>query len=60
MVADHRENWGEAAVAIQLLAPSRIADERFNAWYARTMRFSAGPNMVADMVRVALERTRAP
>ena len=60
MIADHRENWGEPAVAIQLLAPSRIADERFNAWYARTMRFSAGPNMVADMVRVALEEDVRP
>ena len=60
MIADHRENWGEPAVAIRLLAPSRIADERFNAWYARTMRFSAGPNMVADMVRVALEEDVRP
>ena len=60
MMADHRENWGDPAVAIQLLAPSRIADERFNAWYARTMRFSAGPNLVADMVRVALEEDVRP
>ena len=60
MIADHRENWGEPAVAIQLLAPSRIADRRFNAWYARAMRFSAGPNMVADMVRVAMEEDVRP
>jgi class 3 adenylate cyclase len=60
MIADHRDNWGDPAVAIQLLAPSRAADERFKAWYARTMRFSAGPNMVADMVRVALEEDVRP
>jgi class 3 adenylate cyclase len=60
MIADHRDNWGDPAVAIQLLAPSRVADERFKAWYARTMRFSAGPNLVADMVRVALEEDVRP
>jgi class 3 adenylate cyclase len=59
-VASHRDSWGDAAVAIEILAPSRIADERFNDWYARTARFSAGPNMVADMVRVALEEDLRP
>ena len=60
MITDHRDNWGDPAVAIQLLAPSRIGEDRFNDWYARTMRFSAGPNLVADMVRVALEEDVRP
>jgi len=59
-IASHRDSWGDPAVAIQLFAPSRIADERFNAWYARTARFIAGPNLVADMVRVAMEEDVRP
>jgi class 3 adenylate cyclase len=59
-IASHRDSWGDPAVAIESLAPSRIADERFNAWYARTARFSAGPNLVADMVRMALEEDLRP
>jgi len=59
-IASHRDTWGDPAVAIELLAPSRIADERFKAWYARTARFSAGPNVVADMVRVAVDEDLRP
>ena len=59
-VASHRDSWGDPAVAIEILAPSRIADERFKSWYARTARFTAGPNLIADMVRVALEDDLRP
>ena len=49
-----RESWGTAA-AVEVLAPSRVTDERFRAWYARAARFSGGPDLVADMIRAGLE-----
>jgi pimeloyl-ACP methyl ester carboxylesterase len=49
-----RESWGTAA-PVELLAPSRVADQRFRAWYARAARFSGGPDLVADMIRAGLE-----
>ena len=49
-VAAARQSWGTAE-AVAVLAPSRVADERFRAWYARSARFSFGPDQVADMIR---------
>ena len=49
-----KESWGTAA-PVELLAPTRVADERFRAWYARAARFSDGPDVVADMIRAGLE-----
>lgn len=49
-----KETWGTAA-PVELLAPSRVADERFRAWYAHAARFSGGPDLVADMIRAGLE-----
>jgi pimeloyl-ACP methyl ester carboxylesterase len=37
-----RESWGTAA-ALEVMAPSRVADERFRAWYARSGRFAVAP-----------------
>jgi class 3 adenylate cyclase len=54
-----RERWGTAA-AMEGLAPSRMADERFRAWFARSARFSGGPDQVADMVRAGLEQDVRP
>jgi class 3 adenylate cyclase len=54
-IAATKETWGSPAAALPMLAPSRAADELFRAWYARAARFSAGPNLVADMVRAGLE-----
>jgi class 3 adenylate cyclase/pimeloyl-ACP methyl ester carboxylesterase len=48
------EGWGTAEV-LEALAPSRIADERFRAWYARSERFVHGPGLVADVARASLE-----
>jgi class 3 adenylate cyclase len=54
-VATARDNWADAAAALTLLAPSRVRDDRFRTWYARAARFSAGPDLVADMVQAGLE-----
>jgi class 3 adenylate cyclase len=38
-----------------MAAPSRIADERFRAWFARIGRFAGGPNLIVDIVRAEFE-----
>jgi hypothetical protein len=53
-VASIKEIWG-AAPNLDLVAPSRVADERFRAWYARSMRFGGGPDQVAAVVRASYE-----
>jgi class 3 adenylate cyclase len=42
-------SWGTDA-HVALLAPSRVADERFRVWFARSARFSGGPDQIADMM----------
>jgi class 3 adenylate cyclase/pimeloyl-ACP methyl ester carboxylesterase len=49
-----KESWGTAAV-LEVVAPSRVADERFRAWYARSMRFASGPDLTAEIVRANYE-----
>jgi class 3 adenylate cyclase len=49
-----KEKWGTAAV-LEALAPSRLADERFRAWYARSTRFAGGPGQIAEIARGLLE-----
>jgi class 3 adenylate cyclase len=49
-----KETWGTAA-AVEFVAPSRMADDRFRAWYARSSRFSGGPDLTADIVRSSFE-----
>jgi class 3 adenylate cyclase len=49
-----KERWGTAA-GLEVIAPSRVADERFRAWYARSIRFGGGPDQVADLVRAIYE-----
>jgi class 3 adenylate cyclase len=53
-VAAIRETWGTPRM-LDMVAPSRVADERFRAWYARSARFGAGPDQVADLVRAFYE-----
>jgi pimeloyl-ACP methyl ester carboxylesterase len=53
-VAGVRDAWGTAA-GLEVLAPSRIADERFRAWFARSRRFTSGRDVMANMVRVNYE-----
>jgi class 3 adenylate cyclase/pimeloyl-ACP methyl ester carboxylesterase len=38
-----------------ILAPSRVADERFRAWYTRSTRSFGGPDQIADLVRALWE-----
>jgi class 3 adenylate cyclase len=59
LVAATKERWGTAAV-LEVAAPSRVADERFRAWYARSARFTGGPDQVADMVRAGLANDVRP
>jgi class 3 adenylate cyclase len=49
-----RHRWGTDA-GVDVVAPSRIADQRFRAWYARSQRFGVGPDMVANLVRANFE-----
>jgi class 3 adenylate cyclase/pimeloyl-ACP methyl ester carboxylesterase len=49
-----KEAWGTSG-PLEILAPSRISDERFRAWYARSVRFGLGPDEVADVVRASFE-----
>jgi class 3 adenylate cyclase len=53
-VAAVQESWGTAR-GLEFLAPSRVADERFRAWCVRTVRFGAGPDRFADLVRASFE-----
>jgi class 3 adenylate cyclase/pimeloyl-ACP methyl ester carboxylesterase len=52
-VALVKEIWG-TATQLEILAPSRVADERFRAWYTRSMRSFGGPDQIADLVRANL------
>jgi pimeloyl-ACP methyl ester carboxylesterase len=54
LVATLKESWATGAV-LEILAPSRITDQRFRAWYARSARFGGGPDQVAAMVRASFE-----
>jgi class 3 adenylate cyclase len=50
VAAAARQTWGTGA-AMELLAPSRVADDRFRAWFARSARFAGGPDLMADIAR---------
>jgi class 3 adenylate cyclase len=50
LVAALRERWGTAP-PMELMAPSRIADERFRAWIARSARYTGGPDKIADLTQ---------
>ena len=54
VVVSVKETWGTDA-EVELVAPSRVADERFRAWFARSARFAGGPDQVADLTRVNYE-----
>jgi class 3 adenylate cyclase/pimeloyl-ACP methyl ester carboxylesterase len=54
IMAAIKETWGTAA-GLQVLAPSRVADERFRAWYARSSRVGGGRDEVADLVWATYE-----
>jgi class 3 adenylate cyclase len=45
---------------LEIVAPSRVADERFRAWYFRSARFGLGPDVWADMIRAIYEQDFRP
>jgi class 3 adenylate cyclase len=53
-VAAIKEMWATAP-SPELIAPSRIADEHFRSWYARSARYTIGPDQIADLVRALYE-----
>jgi class 3 adenylate cyclase len=59
VVATVKEVWGTAA-GLEVVAPGRMADERFRSWYARSVRVGGGPDYVADLVRTSLEHDVRP
>ena len=54
-----KERWGTGA-AVEVVAPSRMSDERFQSWYARSTRVGSGPDQVAAFNRAALKRDVRP
>ena len=58
-VAAIRQTWGTARM-LDVVAPSRVADERFRAWYARSARFGGGPDQIADLTRAFYEADVRP
>jgi class 3 adenylate cyclase/pimeloyl-ACP methyl ester carboxylesterase len=58
-IAALRESWGTSA-AVEIFAPGRVSDERFRAWFARSVRSTGGPDQTADMVRADLEQDVRP
>ncbi len=59
LVAVIKESWGTAAM-VEVVAPSRIADERFRGWFARSERFGAGPGQVAELLRANVQTDVRP
>jgi class 3 adenylate cyclase len=51
-VAAIKERWGTAA-AVEIVAPSQVADERFRAWFARSARYTGGPDLMAEAMRAS-------
>jgi class 3 adenylate cyclase len=58
-VAATKQTWGTGA-AVEFIAPSRVADERFLAWYARSARVHSGPDQMAEVVRAEWEDDLRP
>jgi class 3 adenylate cyclase len=50
-----KETWGTGG-SLEIVAPSRIADERFRAWYARRARVAGGPDQIGGLLRASYER----
>jgi class 3 adenylate cyclase len=50
-----KERLGQGESLVEVVAPSRMADDRFRAWFARTGRFSGGPDLIADIFTAEYE-----
>jgi class 3 adenylate cyclase len=66
-VREHDYPWGRspeevaalkevvAPAALEMLAPSRVGDQRFGAWFARSSRLRGGPDQIGDFVRASFQ-----
>jgi class 3 adenylate cyclase len=54
-----RQSWRTGG-SVDVVAPSRTADQRFRAWYGRSQRFGVSPDMVASLVRANFEADHRP
>jgi class 3 adenylate cyclase/pimeloyl-ACP methyl ester carboxylesterase len=59
LVTGLREHWGTGRT-VEIMAPTRVGDERFRAWYARSERSGGGPDRVASTTRAILEADARP
>jgi pimeloyl-ACP methyl ester carboxylesterase len=59
-VAAVNQAWATGSALVEVVAPSRMADERFRAWFARSARFSGGPDLTPDIVLASLEHDVRP
>jgi class 3 adenylate cyclase len=50
----------DTQMILERLAPSRVADEGFRAWWARAQRLGISAQQVAEVIRVASERDLRP
>jgi class 3 adenylate cyclase len=50
LVTTVKENWGTSGF-VEVVAPSRVGDEHFRAWYSRSVRFGGGPDQIAELTR---------
>jgi class 3 adenylate cyclase len=54
------EDAGVSSGGLEVFAPSRSADERFQAWWGRAMRLATGPGQIGLMARAGCERDVRP
>jgi class 3 adenylate cyclase len=54
LVTGVKEGWGTGGF-VEVVAPSRVGDEHFRAWYARSVRFGGGPDQIAEMTRAGFD-----
>jgi class 3 adenylate cyclase len=50
----------DTGAIVEIVAPSRVADEGFRAWWARAQRLGVSAHQVADAARVTSERDLRP
>jgi class 3 adenylate cyclase len=53
-VANIKATWG-TGTNVELLAPSRVGDDRFRQWQARTERLGLGPEQIGEAMRAGWE-----
>ena len=54
-LAATKQAWATGSGLVEVLAPSRIPDARFRAWFARSARVGGGPDLLADIIRATFE-----